>query len=112
MPVLPVGGALLGPAGMSQDKVVSLDAWRDFNDAAPQDDPFDIESDHAQIAVFLGVVFGYCVGWVPLRGFVDKGQGIDGRPHNAWIEIDDRRCFIRNAVASFILFDLAKRDHL
>ena len=89
MPVLPVGGALLGPAGMSQDKVVSLDAWRDFNDAAPQDDPFDIESDHAQIAVFLGVVFGYCVGWVPLRGFVDKGQGIDGRPHNAWIEIDD-----------------------
>lgn len=74
---------------MSEDKVVSLDAWRDFNDAAPQADPFDIEPDPEQIAVFLDVVFGYCEGWVPLRGFVDKGQGIDGRPHNAWIEIND-----------------------
>ena len=84
-----MGGSLLGVAGMSEDKVVSLDAWRDFNDAAPQADPFDIEPDPEQIAVFLDVVFGYCEGWVPLRGFVDKGQGIDGRPHNAWIEIDD-----------------------
>lgn len=86
---MPVGGTLLGAAGMSGNKVVSLDAWRDFNDAAPQADPFDIEPDPEQIAVFLDVVFGYCEGWVPLRGFVDKGQGIDGRPHNAWIEIDD-----------------------
>ncbi len=84
-----MGGTLLGAAGMSGNKVVSLDAWRDFNDAAPQADPFDIEPDPEQIAVFLDVVFGYCDGWVPLRGFVDKGQGIDGRPHNAWIEIDD-----------------------
>ena len=84
-----MGGTLLGAAGMSENNVVSLDAWRDFNDAAPQADPFDIEPDHEQIAVFLDVVFGYCEGWVPLRGFVDKGQGIDGRPHNAWIEIDD-----------------------
>jgi hypothetical protein len=74
---------------MSENNIVSLDAWRDFNDAAPQTDPFDIEPDPEQIAVFLDVVFGYCEGWVPLRGFVDKGQGIDGRPHNAWIEIDD-----------------------
>ena len=84
-----MGGSLLGAGGMSGNKVVSLDAWRDFNDAAPQADPFDIEPDPEQIAVFLDVVFGYCEGWVPLRGFVDKGQGIDGRPHNAWIEIDD-----------------------
>ena len=84
-----MGGTLLGAAGMSENNVVSLDAWRDFNDAAPQADPFDIEPDPEQIAVFLDVVFGYCEGWVPLRGFVDKGQGIDGRPHNAWIEIDD-----------------------
>lgn len=74
---------------MSENNIVSLDAWRDFNDAAPQADPFDIEPDPAQIAVFLDVVFAYCDGWVPLRGFVDKGQGIDGRPHNAWIQIDD-----------------------
>lgn len=74
---------------MSDDNVVSLDAWRDFNDAAPQADPFDIEPDPKQIAVFLDVVFGYCEGWVPLRGFVDKGQDIADRPHNAWIEIDD-----------------------
>lgn len=67
---MPVGGTLLGAAGMSENKVVSLDAWRDFNDAAPQADPFDIEPDPEQIAVFLDVVFGYCEGWVPLRGFV------------------------------------------
>lgn len=86
---MPVGGTLLGAAGMSENNIVSLEAWRDFNDAAPQTDPFDIEPDPEQIAAFLDVVFGYCEGWVPLRGFVDKGQGIDGRPHNAWIEIDD-----------------------
>jgi hypothetical protein len=87
VPDVPLGESLLGAAGMSENKVVSLDAWRDFNDAAPQADPFDIEPDPEQLAIFLDVVFGYCEGWVPLRGFVDKGQGIDGRPHNAWIEI-------------------------
>ncbi|MBZ0325479.1 MAG: hypothetical protein K8F57_04710, partial [Alphaproteobacteria bacterium] len=97
MPHVPVGGTLLGEAGMSENKVISLDAWRDFNDAAPQADPFEVEPDAEQIAVFLDVVFGYCEGWVPLRGFVDKGQGIDGRPHNAWIEIDDN--LLEKAVA-------------
>ena len=53
-----MGGTLLGAAGMSGNKVISLDAWRDFNDAAPQADPFDIEPDPEQIAVFLDVVFG------------------------------------------------------
>ena len=69
---------------MSDHNVVSLNAWRDFNDASPQVDPFDVEPDAEQIAIFLDLVFGYCDGWVPLRGFIDKGQGIDGRPHNAW----------------------------
>ena len=68
------------------DNVIPL--WNDFNDAAPQADPFDLEPDRAQIETFLDVVFGYCEGWIPLRGFIDKGQGIDGRPHNAWIEAD------------------------
>jgi hypothetical protein len=82
---VPLGRALLEFAGMS-DNVIPL--WNDFNDAAPQADPFDLEPDRAQIETFLDVVFGYCEGWIPLRGFIDKGQGIDGRPHNAWIEAD------------------------
>src|SRR5690606_26986777 len=28
-------------------------------------------------------------GLIPLRGFVDKGQGRDGKPHNIWIPADD-----------------------
>ena len=88
MPHVRMGGALLGAANMSESNIVSLDAWRDFNDAAPLSDPFTIEPDPEQIAVFLDVVFGYCEGWAPLRGFVDKGQGIAGRPHNVWIEVD------------------------
>lgn len=88
MPHVRMGGPLLGAASMSESNIVSLDAWRDFNDAAPLSDPFTIEPDPEQIAVFLDVVFGYCEGWAPLRGFVDKGQGIAGRPHNVWIEVD------------------------
>lgn len=79
---------LLEPAGMTDGNVIPLAGWRDFNDAAPQADPFVLEPDREQIAIFLDVVFGYCDGWIPLRGFIDKGQGIDGRPHNAWIETD------------------------
>jgi hypothetical protein len=75
-------------AGMSDNKIISLDAWRDFNDAAPQIDAFGDAPDPEQIAQFMQVVFGYCEGWIPLRGLIDKGQGIDGRPHNAWIEAD------------------------
>jgi hypothetical protein len=88
MPHVRMGGALLGAANMSESNIVSLDAWRDFNDAAPLSDPFTIEPDPEQIAVFLDVVFGYCEGWAPLRGFIDKGQGVAGRPHNVWIEVD------------------------
>ena len=83
-----MGRSVLGAAHMSESNIVSLDAWRDFNDAAPLSDPFNIEPDPEQIAVFLDVVFGYCEGWAPLRGFVDKGQGIAGRPLNVWVEVD------------------------
>jgi hypothetical protein len=34
------------------------------------------------------VVFGYCEGLIPVRGFVDKGQGRDGKPNNIWIDAD------------------------
>ena len=69
-------------------EVIHFNPWRDFNDAPLQEDPFGVEPDAAQLSVFLDVVFGYCEGWAPLRGFVDKGQGIAGRPHNVWIEVD------------------------
>jgi hypothetical protein len=39
--------------------------------------------------VFLDTVYSWCEGLIPLRGFVDKGQGRDGKPHNIWISADD-----------------------
>jgi len=33
-------------------------------------------------------VFGYCDGLIPVRGFVDQGQGLDTRPHNIWVPAD------------------------
>ena len=74
------------------DNIIHFNPWRDFNDApvAIDDDPFDLEPDPAQIGVFLDVVFGYCEGWIPFRGFIDKGQGFAGRPHNIWVEADDK----------------------
>jgi hypothetical protein len=83
-----MGEPLLGVAGMSDDNIIHFNPWRDFNDAAPQQDAFGTEPDRAQITTFLDVVFGYCEGFVPVRGFVDKGQGFDGKPHNVWIAAD------------------------
>jgi len=74
---------------MSDDNIIHFNPWMDFNDAAPLDDPFGVEPDAGQIATFLDAVFGYCEGLIPVRGFVDKGQGFDGKPHNIWIEADD-----------------------
>ena len=82
MPPVRMGEPLLGVAGMSDDNIIHFNPWRDFNDAAPQQDAFGIEPDRDQIATFLDVVFGYCEGFIPVRGFVDKGQGFDGKPHN------------------------------
>ena len=89
-------GSLLGgvkrrrkPTG----EVIHFNPWRDFNDAAPQEDPFGIEPDADQLATFLDVVFGYCEGLIPVRGFVDKGQGRDGKPNNIWIDADAAAIF-------------------
>ena len=71
-----------------KENVLHFNPWRDFNDAAPQIDVFGDEPDPEQIAQFMQVVFGYCDGLIPVRSFIDKGQGIDGRPHNIWIEAD------------------------
>ena len=71
-----------------KENIVHFNPWRDFNDAAPQIDVFGDEPDPAQIAKFMQVVFGYCDGLIPVRSFIDKGQGIDGRPHNIWLEAD------------------------
>jgi len=92
-----------------------MNAWGDFNDAAPLVDdgateipasgnveldrlPGAGQSMHAHagpavvdavaIATFLDVVFGYCEGLIPIRGFVDQGQGLDTKPHNIWISAD------------------------
>ena len=92
-----------------------MNAWRDFNDATPLPDdgvgdgpagmPVALDRlpgggqsmppaggpvtlDTGQIATFLDVVFGYCEGLIPVRGFVDVGQGHTTRPHNIWITAD------------------------
>ncbi|WP_035026555.1 AAA family ATPase [Gemmobacter nectariphilus] len=88
MPLLSVGGALLGAARMTEDNIIHFSPWQDFNDAPAAEDPFGVEPDPAQIATFLDVVFGWCEGQIPVRGFVDMGQGKEGRPHNVWIDAD------------------------
>jgi len=68
--------------------IIHFNPWTDFNDGPPSDNPFGCDPDPEQLAVFLDVVFSWCDGLIPLRGFVDKGQGKDGRPHNIWIPAD------------------------
>ena len=94
MPLLPLGKALL--------ELACVNAWGDFNDAVmvtaedgpaahAVDIPIDgtIAIDASAIATFLDVVFGYCEGLIPVRGFVDVGQGLETRPHNIWIPADN-----------------------
>jgi hypothetical protein len=83
-----MGCALLGAASMTEDNVIHFSPWQDFNDAPTAEDPFGVEPDPVQIATFLDVVFGWCEGQIPVRGFVDMGQGKEGRPHNVWIDAD------------------------
>lgn len=83
-----MGRALLGAARMSDDKIIHFSPWQDFNDAPAAEDPFGVEPDPVQIATFLDVVFGWCEGQIPVRGFVDMGQGKEGRPHNVWMDAD------------------------
>ena len=73
-----------------KENIVHFNPWRDFNDAAPQIDVFGDEPDPAQIAKFMQVVFGYCDGLIPVRSFIDKGQGIDGRPRGRTCAAPDR----------------------
>ena len=77
-----------GPDNKHTPEAIHFNPWRDFNDLAPVVDPFAIEPDAEQLNIFLDVVFSYCEGMIPLRGFVDKGQGKDGKPNNIWIEAD------------------------
>ena len=74
---------------MSDDGILHFNPWMDFNDGPPSENPFGCDPDPEQIAVFLDTVFSWCEGLIPLRGFVDKGQGRDGKPHNIWIPADD-----------------------
>lgn len=75
---------------------VPREFWQDFNDVPLETPPDTVPvtdtpapaPDRDAIAAFLGVVAGYCEGWIALRGFVDLGQGFNGRPHTVWIEAD------------------------
>lgn len=89
MPLLLVVRALLGVARMSDDGILHFNPWMDFNDGPPSENPFGCDPDPDQVSIFLDTVFSWCEGLIPLRGFVDKGQGRDGKPHNIWIPADD-----------------------
>ena len=73
---------------MSEDGILHFNPWMDFNDGPPPDIPPSCDPDPDQVAIFLETVFSWCDGLIPLRGFVDKGQGRDGKPHNIWIRSD------------------------
>ncbi len=62
----------------------------DFNDAAPilHMGDYSLLPEKADIATYLDVVFSYCDGFIPLRGFMDNGQGFDGKPNNTWMGAD------------------------
>lgn len=85
MPLLLVGRALLGDASVSEDNIVHFNPWRDFNDVEALEELY-LEPDRAQIEAFLDVVFDYCDGLIPVRSFVEKGQGLEGKPNNIWID--------------------------
>lgn len=74
---------------MSDDSILHFNPWMDFNDGPPSENPFGCDPDPEQITVFLDTVYSWCEGLIPLRGFVDKGQGRDGKPHNIWVSADD-----------------------
>ena len=90
------GRTAAGAWGHERRQRHHFNPWRDFNDAAILAGP---EIDTEQLGVFLDVVFGYCDGLIPIRGFVDKGQGFDGKPHNIWIEAD---CSATARLATFV----------
>jgi len=105
-----------------------MNPWGDFNDAAPLAEeagdrpaggqiagdrlPSDGQSipaapgirlspDIEQIAAFLDVVFGYCDGLIPVRGFVEQGQAQGTKPHNIWIPADGHAAVSLNAYATW-----------
>ena len=104
MPALPLGAPVLVAPAVSDEppmdpNVIDLQRWRDFNDAPaqPEDEPFmHLDPEPAQTAIFFDVVFGYLEGFIPLRGFIDKGQGAEGKPHNPveLSRVDQQRVFI------------------
>ena len=76
------------PPEQTKENLIHFNPWRDFNDAVSQVDVFGDEPDPEQIAQFMDVVFGYSDGLIPVRSFIDMGQGKEGRPHNIWIDAD------------------------
>jgi hypothetical protein len=89
MPYVLMGQSLLELAGMTAAGGPN-NIWNDFNDVGTVHGLMSLSPDIDQLKVFLDVVFGYCEGLIPVRGFVDKGQGKDGRPNNIWIEANEK----------------------
>jgi hypothetical protein len=77
----------------STNNIIHLDAWMDFNDAAPQVGAVSAEPlspDQKSIVDYMDLVFGYCEGWIPLRGFAERGQERGAKPpHTIWVEADE-----------------------
>ena len=68
------------------------DTLLDFNSATPQQEPSPPEIPDPNleaIADYMDLVFGYCEGWIPFRGFAEIGQDQDARPHAIWVESDE-----------------------
>ena len=74
MPLLPMGRTLPEAGAVSEDSILHFNPWMDFNDGPAAENPFGCDPDPDQIAIFLDVVFSWCEGLIPLRGFVDKGH--------------------------------------
>nr|CRH06599.1 Conserved protein of unknown function [Candidatus Magnetococcus massalia] len=68
-----------------------MSEWLNFNTATPLtvEEPAEaLEPDPEAVSAYLDLVFGYCEGWAPLRGFAERGQEQEERPHAVWLEID------------------------
>jgi hypothetical protein len=68
-----------------------------------------VEPDRDQIAIFLDVVFGYCDGWIPLRGLAEQGTASAPGPRMTWIHTSgdlkqDAFAFARRAARDGVAF--------
>ena len=56
--------------------------------AGGSDEAMPVAPDNAQIALFAETVFGWCDGFIPLRGIAEKGLDRQPAPENTWCPAD------------------------